>query len=114
MTISLRTSSKSASEIAPSASIGSYKRSASALSVDSAKNELFPIKKAWNSSVSHQKRVRKPVQHVHFVVYEDETSSPDSYSSDSYRGSSPVYSAPQIGSVQSHISVELPFQSGIH
>ena len=114
MVISLSIPFESQSEIASSVLISSRKRSASTLSVESAEIELFLIKSPLNSSVSRQKRLRKVFQHVQFTVYKDETSSPDSYSSNSYRGISPAHSASKLGSVQSHISVILPFQSGIH
>ena len=114
MAISLRIPSKSQLETASSVLIGARKRSAGALSVESAENELFSVKNPLNSPVSRQKRVRKAFQHPYFAVYQDETSSPDSYSSDSYREFSPVYSAPKIGSVRPNIIVELPFQPKIH
>ncbi|KAF7505354.1 hypothetical protein GJ744_000975 [Endocarpon pusillum] len=90
------------------------KRSASALSVDSAKNEPISTENPSNLSISRPKRLRKAPQHHQFWVYQDETSSLDSYSSDSYEESSPVNSARQLGPVDPNIVVEIPFRSEIH
>ena len=105
MVISSRISSKFTSDTTFNASIDSWKRSASAISVENVKNELFSIENPLNSLVSRQKRIRKASQ---------QTSSPDSYSFDSYRGPSLVYSASQTGRVRSRIVIKIPFRLEIH
>ena len=95
-------------------SIGLHKRSECALSTKSAENKRFPCENPSNSRISRRKRIRKTSQHSHFSIYRDETSSPSSYSSDSYRGSSPVHSALETERVRPKIVVEIPFRPEIH
>ncbi|KAF7503077.1 hypothetical protein GJ744_004359 [Endocarpon pusillum] len=114
MSTSSRFAAQSASDMAINGLFSSRKRSASVLATQSVENDAISIENSSNSSNSGLKRRRKASQHPQFVIYQDETSSSDSYSSDSYEGPSPVDSAPRIGRVDPNISVEIPFWPEIH
>ena len=114
MSISPRISAQSAPESSASASIALHKRTISKLFVESADNKPNSIENAPNSYVLRSKRARKASQNAQFAVYQDETSSPDSYSSDGYEGSSPVDSGAQTEPPQHKVVVEIPFRPEIH
>ncbi|KAF7502059.1 hypothetical protein GJ744_007689 [Endocarpon pusillum] len=114
MSTSSRFAAQSASDMAINGLFSSRKRSASLLATQSVENDAIPIENPSNSFNPRPKRLRKASQHPQFVIYQDETSSSDSYSSDSYEGPSPVDSAPRTGRVDPNISVEIPFWPGIH
>ncbi|KAF7508390.1 hypothetical protein GJ744_009381 [Endocarpon pusillum] len=114
MSASSRFAAQSVSDMATNGLFSSRKRSASVLAAQSVENDAISMENSLNSSNPHSKRLRKASQHPQFAIYEDETSSSDSYSSVSYEGPSPVDSAPQIGRVDPNISVEIPFWPGIH
>ena len=114
MSVSLRISAQSASDANTNASIALHKRTISKLSVESVENQPNSITGPSNSRVLQPKRTRKVSQNVQFAIYQDEISSPDSYSSDGYEGSSPVDSGPQTEPTRSKVVVEIPFQSEIH
>ena len=113
MSVSSRISAQFAPESSASTSIALHKRTISKLSVESVENQSNFIKNPLNTLNSRSKRVRKASQNAQFSIYKDETSSLDSYSSDSYEGSSPVDSDAQTGPIQSHISVEIPISTEI-
>ena len=114
MSVSPRISVQSVSESSASASIVLYKRTINKLSVKSAENKPISIENLSNSNFLRSKRVRKVVQNVQFVIYQDETSFLDSYSSNGYKGFSPVDSDPQTDSTRPKIVVEIPFRLEIH
>ena len=105
---------QSAPESSVSTSIVLHKRTVSKLSVESAENKLNSVENPSNLNELRSKRVRKVSQNAQFAIYQDETCSPDSYSSDGYEESSPVDSDLQMNPTRPEIVVELPFQSGIH
>ena len=114
MSVSPRISVQSASESSASASIALHKRTISKLSVESAENKPISVENLSNSNFLRLKRTRKAVQNVQFVIYQDETSFLDSYSSNGYKGSSPVDSGPQTDSTRPKVVVEIPFRPEIH
>ena len=114
MSVSSRISAQSAPESSASASIALHERTISKLSVESAENKPISIENLSNSNFLRSKRARKASQNVQFVIYQDETSSLDSYSSDGYEGFSPVDSGAQTESIRSKVVVEIPFRPEIH
>ena len=53
-------------------------------------------------------------QNVQFVIYQDEISFPDSYSSDDYKSSFPVDSDSQTESTRSKVVVKISFRPKIY
>ena len=114
MSISPRISVQSVSESSVSASIALHKRTINKLSIESVENKPISVENLSNSNFFRSKRTRKVSQNVQFVIYQDETSSLDSYSSNGYNRSSSVDSDVQTESIRSKVVVEILFRSEIH
>ena len=114
MSVSPRISTQSAPESSASASVALHKRTISKLSVESAENKPISIENPSNSHVLQSKRARKASQNAQFLTEQDEISSTDSYSSDGYKGSSPVDSGTETKPAQPKVVVEIPFRPEIH
>ena len=114
MSISPQISAQSAAEMNSNVSIALHKRTISKLSVESAENKPNFVENPLNSRILRPKRVWKASQNAQFLTDQNEISSLDSYSSDSYEGCSPVESGPQTEPRQSKIVVEIPFRPEIH
>ena len=114
MSVSPRISAQPVPESSASASIALHKRTISKVSVESAEKKLNSVEDPSNSNVLRPKRTRKASQNVQFAIYQDKTSSPDSYSSDGYEGFSPVDSGPQMDPTRPKVVVEIPFRPEIH
>ncbi len=67
-----------------------------------------------NPLIQRVKRPRKASQLAQFSVYEDQTSTADSYDSDAIFNLSQNEFGPHLQKIQSHISIEIPFQPEFH
>ena len=107
--ISPQISAQSTSEMKNNASIALQKCTISKLSVESAENKPNSVENPLNSRILRPKRVQKASQNIQFLADQDETSSLDIYSSESYEKLSLVDFGPPTEPIQSKIVIEILF-----